>query len=117
MAPCNLYLHSSNACEGIGTVYNLDGTHGLAQTALQRVDKPLPVDSKILDLSHGNLRVEKALSDRVEKVILNVEQGYRLNNRLQSDRLVTLLTRRMQMTPEHYPFLDMNKVILSPSFF
>ena len=103
-------MQSSPECNGIGTVYSLDGTHGIAQCGLQRIHKPLPVANKILELSHEHLVVEKALSDRVENVMLNIEQGFRLNNKLQDDRLVTLLTRRMQTTPEHYPYLDMNKV-------
>ena len=72
--------------------------------------KPLPIANKILELSHENLVVEKALSDRVEHVMLNIETGFRLNSKLQDDRLVTLLTRRMQTTPENYPYLDMNRV-------
>ena len=82
----------------------------MAQCALQRIHKPLPINSRILELSQENLLVEKALSDRVEDVMLDIEQGFRLNNGLQSDRLVTLLTRRMQMTPDNYPYLEMNKV-------
>ena len=82
----------------------------MAQCALRRRDKPLPVDTRILELSHDHLNIEKALSHRVSEVTMNTETGWRMNDKLQSDRLMTLLTRPMQQTPENYPYMDMNKV-------